>query len=882
MKNKIFLSICILFPLFSYTQPVNYTVNVTQVQWFSGGVVGACNETGSEEYSSLVSFNDDVNGTNTPTTCITCDNNGNCTNNMDFEIGTRNNTCAQTVNLVFNAWEDDRGGRCSYDINGGIFDNDDDCGCGPSTVASINFQNSGPGCTTYGPFGCNTSNHSFTAEICWDFANPGIVTSDECAGAIAVSAGSTNFDTTCATGVDESSCAFNDTNDIWYSYTNNSTCQISNLEVNTFGSGFDTSLSAFDACGGNELACNDDSGGLQSQLNFTCIQPGETIIIRVSGFNGATGTGVLNVIETPDAESPMITSCPTQADIPADMNCMAEIPDFTSMVTATDNCDDVVAITQTPAAGTLVGIGAQSVTITATDDCLNSTSSCVVNFTVVDDEGPNCVAQNITVNIDATGNASVTASQINNGSMDNCGITSTTISAGQTAFTCDNVGSSVMVTLQVMDAAGNTNTCDATVIVADPGSNCCDAPMAVCQDITVQLDATGNISIVSADVDNGSTADCGLQSIEIDNMDFTCDNIGVNDVILTITDINDESDMCTAVVTVEDNSAPDPPMPPANMMVQCPTDVPSSVELTAIDNCDGDITVSPTEANTPGSCPTSFTIVRTWTFTDDSGNTSQVTQTIMVNDDTPPMAPTPPPTVTVQCAADVPLPVDLTATDNCDGDITISPAEVTTPGNCPNSFTVVRTWTFTDECLNESQVTQTITVNDDTPPMATCQDVMVALDVMGQATFTAADVNNGSSDNCTADPIISLDVNTVMNCTSSTPVTLTVTDECMNSSTCDAMVTVVDNLPPNMVCQNVEITIDATQSNEIIDPMDIDNGSTDNCGIVSLMLSQTEFSCDDNGTTMVTLTGTDAAGNSSSCTATVTVNLICAADAGRF
>ncbi len=802
MKNKIFLSICILFPLFSYTQPVNYTVNVTQVQWFSGGVVGACNETGSEEYSSLVSFNDDVNGTNTPTTCITCDNNGNCTNNMDFEIGTRNNTCAQTVNLVFNAWEDDRGGRCSYDINGGIFDNDDDCGCGPSTVASINFQNSGPGCTTYGPFGCNTSNHSFTVEICWDFANPGIVTSDECAGAIAVSAGSTNFDTTCATGVDESSCAFNDTNDIWYSYTNNSTCQISNLEVNTFGSGFDTSLSAFDACGGNELACNDDSGGLQSQLNFTCIQPGETIIIRVSGFNGATGTGVLNVIETPDAESPMITSCPTQADIPADMNCMAEIPDFTSMVTATDNCDDVVAITQTPAAGTLVGIGAQSVTITATDDCLNSTSSCVVNFTVVDDEGPNCVAQNITVNIDATGNASVTASQINNGSMDNCGITSTTISAGQAAFTCDNLGSSFMVTLQVMDAAGNTNTCDATVIVADPGSNCCDAPMAVCQDITVQLDATGNISIVSADVDNGSTADCGLQSIEIDNMDFTCDNIGVNDVILTITDINDESDMCTAVVTVEDNSAPDPPMPPANMMVQCPTDVPSSVELTAIDNCDGDITVSPTEANTPGSCPTSFTIVRTWTFTDDSGNTSQVTQTI--------------------------------------------------------------------------------TVNDDTPPMATCQDVMVALDVMGQATFTAADVNNGSSDNCTADPIISLDVNTVMNCTSSTPVTLTVTDECMNSSTCDAMVTVVDNLPPNMVCQNVEITIDATQSNEIIDPMDIDNGSTDNCGIVSLMLSQTEFSCDDNGTTMVTLTGTDAAGNSSSCTATVTVNLICAADAGRF
>ena len=123
------------------------------------------------------------------------------------------------------------------------------------------------------------------------------------------------------------------------------------------------------------------------------------------------------------------------------------------------------------------------------------------------------------------------------------------------------------------------------------------------------------------------------------------------------------------------------------------------IDLTAVDNCDGDITVSPTDELTPGSCANNFTIVRTWTFTDVCGNESSVSQNIAINDNTVPVAPSAPADFTGQCADDLPAPIDLTAVDNCDGDITVSPTDELTPGSCANNFTIVRTWTFTDLSL---------------------------------------------------------------------------------------------------------------------------------------------------------------------------------------
>src|SRR5690606_35781277 len=98
------------------------------------------------------------------------------------------------------------------------------------------------------------------------------------------------------------------------------------------------------------------------------------------------------------------------------------------------------------------------------------------------------------------------------------------------------------------------------------------------------------------------------------------------------------------------------------------------------------------------------------------------------------------------------------------------------------------------------------------------------------------------------------------------------TDGNGNIATCEQLITVVDNQAPTASCQNLSFTIDSTTTLPIsITANDIDNGSFDNCGSVSLSLSQTTFDCSAIGTNTVTLTVTDTAGNISTCSATVTI-----------
>jgi len=83
--------------------------------------------------------------------------------------------------------------------------------------------------------------------------------------------------------------------------------------------------------------------------------------------------------------------------------------------------------------------------------------------TVQDTVLPTVITQPVTVQLNATGSASITASQINNGSTDNCGIATITVSPS--TFTCANVGANT-VTLTVTDVNGNVATASATVTVA--------------------------------------------------------------------------------------------------------------------------------------------------------------------------------------------------------------------------------------------------------------------------------------------------------------------------------------------------------------------------------------------------------------------------------
>jgi len=114
---------------------------------------------------------------------------------------------------------------------------------------------------------------------------------DNCADAIALTSGvSVNFDTTSATNDGTATCGASATSpDVWYRYTATANGL---LTVSACGSSYDTVLSALDSCGGAQIACNDDSCGLQSQLQFG-VSRGQTVLIRVAGFFGGTGSGTL-------------------------------------------------------------------------------------------------------------------------------------------------------------------------------------------------------------------------------------------------------------------------------------------------------------------------------------------------------------------------------------------------------------------------------------------------------------------------------------------------------------------------------------------------------------------------------------------------------------
>jgi len=97
-------------------------------------------------------------------------------------------------------------------------------------------------------------------------------------------------------------------------------------------------------------------------------------------------------------------------------------------------------------------------------------------------------------------------------------------------------------------------------------------------------------------------------------------------------------------------------------------------------------------------------------------NTFAVTVT-PIPDVIPPVLVGVPADVTVDCDK-VPAPATVTATDNCPCGARVSFSETRTDGSCPNTYTLVRTWTASDCATpaNTVSASQTIHVKDTTAP----------------------------------------------------------------------------------------------------------------------------------------------------------------------
>ena len=451
---------------------------------------------------------------------------------------------------------------------------------------------------------------------------------------------------------------------------------------------------------------------------------------------------------------------------------------------STDNC----GATETSPATSFTCSDAPSATVvlTATDAAGNSsTVNCTVN--IVDNEAPAALCQNLTVQLDANGSISITPQDVDNGSSDACGIQSRSLS--QTDFGCTDTGGNT-VTLTVENNNGNSSTCNATVTVEDNV-----APTALCQNLTVQLDASGSGNTTAAAVDNGSSDACGIQSRSLSQTDFGCADTGGNTVTLTVEDNNGNSSTCTATVTVQDNVAPTALC--QNLTVQLDASGSGSTTAAAVENGSSD------------AC----------------GIQSR----------------------------------SLSQTDFGCADV--------------GANTVILT--VTDVNGNESTCSATITVEDNVAPTALCQDVTVQLDASGNGSTTAAAVDNGSSDACGVQSRSLSQTSFGCADVGANTETLTITDVNGNVSTCSATITVEDNIAPTAACLNttVEIQPDGFYDLQESDVYDAAN-SSDNCAISTVNFPGAVFTCADVGLAFpVTVTAGDPSGNTSTCTATVAVSI---------
>jgi hypothetical protein len=572
-------------------------------------------------------------------------------------------------------------------------------------------------------------------------------------------------------------------------------------------------------------------------------------------FNVSTCIQTITVIDT----LPPIITCPV---IPNDTIDCPLTPTF-DLATATDNCDSAVTITfadvTTP--GTCPAELTVTRTWTATDDCGNS-STCSASIFVQDTTPPVITCPVIPID---TIDCPLTPTFGLATATDACdAVVDVTFADVTTPGTCP-AELTVTRTWTATDDCGNSSTCSASIFVQDttpPVITCpvipndtIDCPLVPTFGLATATDACDAVvDITFADVTTPGTCPAEL------NVTRTW----------TATDDCGNSSTCSATIFVQDTTAPVitcPVIP--NDTIDCPL-TPAFGLATATDACDAVVDITFADVTTPGTCPAELTVTRTWTATDDCGNSSTCSASIFVQDTIAPVITCPViPNDTIDCPL-VPTFGLATATDACDATVSITFADVTTPGTCPAELTVTRTWTATDDCGNSSTCSASIFVQDTTAPVITCPVIPNdTIDCPLTPTFGLAT----ATDACDAVVDITFaDVTTPGTCPAELTVTRTwtATDDCGNSSTCSASIFVQDTTAPVITCPVIP--------NDTIDcPLVPTFGlatATDACdAVVDITFADvtTPGTCPAELTVTRTWTATDDCGNSSTCSASIFV-----------
>jgi gliding motility-associated-like protein len=310
-------------------------------------------------------------------------------------------------------------------------------------------------------------------------------------------------------------------------------------DLNVCGASVVVSASATDNC-----TVDAPTGVRSDLLALDAVYPVGTTTLtwNTSDINGNAAVEVVQTVIVTDNQLPVITSNGDK-NVTTDLDvCGASVVVSAS---ATDNCTVGAPIgvrSDALALDAVYPVGTTTIRWNTSDINGNDAVAVIQTVIVVDNALPTVITKNITVQLNATGNASIVAGDVDAGSMDACGIA--TLSVSPNVFTCANVGANT-VTLTAIDVNGNVATQTATVTIEDKV-----APIVLTKNIPVQLDASGNASITAAQINNGSTDNCGIASISLSKLTFNCSNVGANTVILSVRDVNGNVATASAVVTV--------------------------------------------------------------------------------------------------------------------------------------------------------------------------------------------------------------------------------------------------------------------------------------------------------------------------------------------
>ena len=389
-------------------------------------------------------------------------------------------------------------------------------------------------------------------------------------------------------------------------------------------------------------------------------------------------------------------------------------------------------------------VGINDLLLTATDANQNITNQ-TVSITIADTLRPVVEDITLTLYLDPTGNAALTPDQQRSLVSDNCGHMTTNFS--KTTFDCENVGSQ-MITLNAEDLNGNTTEAQLQVILVDS-----IAPIALLKTATVELATNGTGEISFSGIDNGSSDNCSIETIAMSKAVFTCDDLGENEIQVTLQDPTGNATTVTTQVTVTDLIAPvahlkniTPGLGDQGTINISREDIDDG----STDNCSIESFVLSKETFT---CDDLGENEITVTLKDASGNATTATTQVTVTDEIAPAAHLKNLTLNLDDQGTVNISredIDDGSTDNCNIETFIMSKETFTCDDLGNNEVVV---TLTDKSGHSTVSSASVTIVDRTAPTAILQGLTIQLDPLGTAILTAEAVDNGSSDNCGLDQI---------------------------------------------------------------------------------------------------------------------------------